>query len=71
MSDRFVSFVGTLADVNAAVGLINYVPDENFNNGQHQELITVAVWQTESTEAKVRVRPVLGVAHNHHDHLWT
>lgn len=53
MSDRFVSFTGTLADANAAVGLINYVPDENFNSGQHAELITVAIRQTESTEAQV------------------
>lgn len=57
MSDRFVSFAGTLADVNAAVGLLTYVPDENFNSGQHEELITVTIWQKESTEAKVRFRP--------------
>lgn len=68
MSDRFVSFAGTLADVNAAVSLIHYVPDENFNSGQHAELIKVAIWQTESTEAKVRVRRVLGVARNEQDH---
>lgn len=70
MSDRFVSFTGTLPDVNAAIGLLNYVPDENFNSGQYAELITVAVRQTESTEAKVRVTPVLGVAQNVHDLSW-
>ena len=63
MSDRFVSFAGILADANAAIGLIKYAPDENFNSAQHAELITVAIWQTESTEAKVRVRPAVGVAH--------
>eukprot|EP00903_Cladosiphon_okamuranus_P015261 g14103.t1 len=52
VSDRSLYFTGTLADVNAAVGVINYVPDENFNSGQHAELVTVAIWQTESTEAK-------------------
>lgn len=67
MSDRFLSFVGTLADINAAIGLLNYVPDEDFNSGQHAELITVAIWQTESTEAKVRFRPVIDVAHNEDD----
>lgn len=71
MSDRFMSFTGTLSDVNAAVGLLNYVPDENFNSGQHAELITVAIQQTESTEAKVRFWPVVSDAHNEHDQSRT
>lgn len=53
-SDRFASFTGTLADVNAAVALIKYMPDENFNSRQHAELLTVAIWQADSNEVKVR-----------------
>lgn len=54
VSDRFVYFTGTLADINEAVGLLTYVPDENFNSHQHAELLTVSIWQIESSEAKVR-----------------
>lgn len=53
-SDRFVSFTGTLADINAAIGLLKYVPDEDFNSRQHAELLTVAIWQIESNETKVQ-----------------
>lgn len=56
VADRFLSFTGRLADVNAAVDLLTYVPDQDFNSGQHTELLTVTMWQTGSTEAKVRVR---------------
>lgn len=56
ISDRFVHFTGTLADINEAVGLLTYVPDENFNSHQHAELLTVSIWQIKSSEAKVRFR---------------
>ncbi|CAM9734048.1 unnamed protein product [Scytosiphon promiscuus] len=53
LADRFVAFTGRLADINAAVDLLTYVPDQDFNSGQHAEILTVGIWQTGSTEAKV------------------
>ncbi|CAM9823651.1 unnamed protein product, partial [Hapterophycus canaliculatus] len=43
VADRFVSFTGQLKDVNAAVDLLTYVPDQDFNSDQHAELFSVAM----------------------------
>lgn len=48
-----MAFTGTLTNINAAVGRLTYQPDENFNTRQHAELLTVAVSQAASSEAKV------------------
>lgn len=55
MSDRFLAFTGTLPDINTAVGLLMYAPDEHYNSRQYLERLTVAIQQAESSEAKVRL----------------
>lgn len=54
-ADRVVIFTGNLSDINAAVGLLTYTPDLNFNSMQHVELLTIAIWQMASSEAKVEM----------------
>ncbi|CAM9173657.1 unnamed protein product [Ascophyllum nodosum] len=53
LTDRYVSFTGTLADINTAVGALTFIPDANFNSRQHAEVLTAGVWQVASEEAKV------------------
>lgn len=53
-ADRFVVFEGNMSAVNAAIGLLTYIPSRDFNSVQHVELLTITVWQIASTEAKVR-----------------
>lgn len=48
-----MAFTGTLTNINAAVGILTYKPDEDFNTRQHAELLTVTVYQSASSEAKV------------------
>ena len=55
LTDRYVSFTGTLADINTAVGALTFIPDANFNSRQHAEVLTAGVWQVASEEAKVRM----------------
>ena len=51
-----MAFTGTLTNINTAVGRLTYKPDEDFNTRQHAELLTVAVSQAASSEAKVSLK---------------
>lgn len=53
-ADRFMVVNGNLGDINSAISTLKYIPDQDFNTLQHREMLTIAIYQAGSMEAKVR-----------------